>query len=69
MRQTVHDGNTRKDADVTKKGYGPAVPNQQWEKIMNLTPAGNDLNEETCWNPMPSKMRPRTHKKINECDY
>lgn len=64
-----HYGSERKDADVIKKGSGRAVPNKQYEHIVNATPAGSDLSEKTCWEPMPSKDRPRTHKKINECDY
>jgi hypothetical protein len=65
----VHDGNMRIDADVTKHGKGPAVPNGQWEKIANVTPQGIPDDPATAFDPMASKLRPRTHKKVNECDY
>lgn len=69
MKHTVHDGNKRKDADVTKKGSGCAIPHEQWEKIVNATPSGVPNDPMTAWDAMPSKERPRMHRKINECDY
>lgn len=69
MKHTVHDGNHRKDADVTKKGYGPAVPSKQWENQVNLTPAGIPNDPAGAFLPMPGRIRPVPHKKINECDY
>ncbi len=68
MKHTVHDGNTRRDADVTKKGSGNAIPQGQWEMHVECAygvpndPAGAFL-------PMPGKIRPVPHKKVNECDY
>lgn len=66
---TVHDGNTRKDADVTKKGSGRAIPGDQWEILVNPTPAGIPNDPAGAFLPMPGKIRPVPHKKTNECDY
>ena len=57
-----------KTADVIKKGSGRAVPNQQWQKNMNLTPDGHP-NPMQAFCPMKGKDRPCTHVKTNECDY
>jgi len=57
-----------KDADVIKLGSGRAVPNEQWEKNLNLTPDGAP-NPRDCFNPICAKYRPVTHVKVNECDH
>jgi hypothetical protein len=70
MKKTHHnpDYARAKDADVIKKGSGPAVPNKHWEINRNLTPEGN----ETAWGaflPRKAKNRPTIHVKTNECDH
>ena len=57
-----------KTADVIKKGNGPAVPNKQWEKNMNLTPDGMPT-AAGAFLPMKGRDRPCTYVKTNECDY
>jgi hypothetical protein len=71
MKETVHgrDAIKRKDADVIKKGSGRAIPNEQWEKLVNATPAGIPNDPKGAFLPMPGKIRPVPHKKINETDY
>lgn len=66
---TKHDGNTRKTADVTKKGSGPAVPNQEWVMNYELSPAGIPNDPAGAYLPMSGKDRPQPHKKLNECDH
>lgn len=66
---TILDGNSRIDADVTKHDRSPAVPNGQWEMIVNATPAGIPNDPAGAFLPMPGRIRPVPHKKINECDY
>ncbi len=70
MKKTHHNPDYIKDktADVIMHGSGPAVPNNQWEKNMDITPHGND----TGWGaflPRSGKSRPTPHTKINECDH
>ena len=71
MAKKVHhapDYAKNKTADVIKHGSGRAVPNEQWEMNLNLTPSGRP----DAWGaflPMPGKDRPTTHVKTNECDY
>ncbi len=55
-------------ADVIKHGNGRAVPNQQWELNLNLTPAGED-SASGAFLPRAGKDRPTTHVKTNECDH
>ena len=55
-------------ADVIKHGSGRAVPNEQWQMNMNLTPDGHP-NPREAFNPMKGKDRPCTHVKTNECDH
>lgn len=71
MKNTVHgkDAVKRKDADVVKKGSGRAIPNEPWEKMVNASPVGKPNDPATCFDPMPSRLRPRTYNKINETDY
>ena len=57
-----------KTADVIKKGSGRAVPNEQWEKNMDLTPGGSDT-AAGAFLPRCATYRPTTHKKTNECDH
>lgn len=68
-QRTVHDGNTRKTADVTAHGYNNLPSSQQWEMNIDLTPAGNPNNCADSFLPMAGKNRPQPHKKINECDH
>jgi hypothetical protein len=55
-------------ADVIKHGSGRAVPNEQWEVNMNLTPAGYG-NAWGAFLPQAGKNRPTPHVKTNECDH
>jgi hypothetical protein len=57
-----------KTADVIKKGSGRAVPNEQWQINMNLTPDGSD-DSASVFNPRNPRERPCTHVKTNECDH
>lgn len=57
-----------KTADVIKHGSGRAVPNEQWEKNMNLTPAGSD-DGHGAFNPREAYKRPTVYPKTNECDH
>lgn len=68
-QKTVHDGNHRKDASVTKKGNGPAVPQTHWEQNLNLTPAGIPNTPAGAFLPMRGRDRPQPHVKVNECDH
>jgi len=70
MKKRHHAPDYAKDktADVIKKGWGPAVPNQQWEKNLNLTPDGHPT-AAGAFLPMNAKLRPCTHVKTNECDH
>lgn len=71
MKKKTHhapDYAKNRTADVIKHGSGRAVPNEQWEINLNLTPKGND-SPEGAWNPRPGKDRPTTHVKTNECDH
>ncbi len=69
-KKTHHNPDYSKDktADVIKKGNSRAVPNEQWEINMDLTPKGaNDA-----WGaflPQAGKDRPTPHTKTNECDH
>lgn len=71
MKHTKHNPDYMKDrdADVVKHGSGRAVPNGQWEKQITISPQGIPDDPATAFNPLPSKLRPCTHKKTNECDY
>lgn len=62
------DYSKNKTADVIKHGSGRAVPNEQWQKNMNLTPSGSPT-PKGAFNPMSPKDRPCTHVKTNECDH
>lgn len=70
MAKTHHapDYNKDKTADVIKHGSGRAVPNEQWQKNMNLTPDAKPT-PAGAFNPMKAKDRPCTHVKTNECDH
>jgi hypothetical protein len=69
-KHTKHNPDYTKDrtADVVKKGSGRAVPNEQWQKNMDLTPAGAD-NAWGAFLPRTGKSRPTPHRKTNECDH
>lgn len=69
-KKTHHAPDYAKDktADVIKKGSGRAVPNEQWQKNMNLTPDGHPT-AAGAFLPMKGRDRPCTHVKTNECDY
>jgi hypothetical protein len=69
-KKTHHNPDYSKDktADVIKKGSGRTVPNEQWEKNMDLTPKG----KPDAWGaflPQAGKDRPTPHTKTNECDH
>lgn len=70
MKKTHHAPDYAKNttADVIKKGSDRAVPNDQWQINMNLTPDGVP-NAAGCFLPMPGRIRPTPHKKTNECDH
>lgn len=71
MAKKVHhapDYAKDKTDDVIKKGSGRAVPNEQWEKNMDLTPDGHPTAKEA-FNPICAKYRPTMHVKVNECDH
>ncbi len=55
-------------ADVVKYGNERAVPNEQWEINMDLTPKGAD-NSWGSFLPRAGKDRPTPHTKTNECDH
>ncbi len=57
-----------KTADVIPHGWGPAVPNQQWQINKDLTPKGSD-DGYGAFNPRPGKERPTVYPKTNECDH
>lgn len=70
MKKKHHapDYSKNKTADVIPKGWGPSMPNEQWQKNLNLTPAG----ESNAWGaflPRSGKDRPTPHTKTNECDH
>jgi hypothetical protein len=69
-KHTKHNPDYTKDrtADVVKKGSGRAVPNEQWQKNMDLTPAGSD-SASGAFLPRTGKSRPTPHTKTNECDH
>ena len=69
-KKTHHnpDYSKNRTADVIKHGGGCAVPNDQWDINMNLTPRGDD----SAWGaflPRSGKDRPTPHTKTNELDY
>ena len=69
-KNTKHNPDYLKNrtADVIKHGNGRAVPNEQWEVNLDLTPSGNN----TGWGaflPRCAKDRPTPHIKTNECDH
>jgi len=59
-----------KDADVIKKGWDPAVPQQHWVKEV-----GNSVFPKYGDNPTDAflagngRYRPQPHVKVNEFDY
>lgn len=69
QKETVRNGNSRIDADVTRKDKSSAVPNGQWEMMVNITPSGIPNDPAGAFLPMPGRIRPVSHKKVNECDY
>jgi hypothetical protein len=69
-KKTKHNPDYTKNvtADVIKHGDGRAVPNEEWCKNVDITPAGNN----TGWGaflPRSGKDRPTPHTKLNECDH
>lgn len=71
--KTVHTKQAlaRKDADVVKKGSGPAVPQEPWVQDVGpsvfATGYGND--PAGAFLARPAKNRATPHKKVNEYDY
>jgi len=57
-----------KTADVIPHGWGRAVPNEQWQVNMDLTPKG-ESNGWGAFLPRPGNERPTPHTKTNECDH
>lgn len=68
-KRVFAEGKQRKDADVIMHGSGPANPNEQWEKNVDITPAGNGEWPSASFLPQSGKTRAVPHTKINECDY
>ncbi len=69
-KKTHHNPDYAKDktADVIMHGSGRAVPNDHWQKNMNLTPDGHPT-AAGAFLPMKGRDRPCTHTKTNECDH
>ena len=69
-KSTKHNPDYMKDktADVIKHGSGRAVPNDRWEKNMDLTPKGSD-SAAGAFLPRCGYERPTPHTKTNECDH
>lgn len=57
-----------KTADVIPKGWNSAVPSEQWQINLNLTPKGSD-DGLGAFLPRSGKDRPSPHTKTNECDH
>lgn len=59
-----------KDADVIKKGWGPAVPDEHWIKDVGYTvfPKYED-NPAHAFLAANGRNRPQPHVMINECDH
>lgn len=55
-------------SDVIKHGNECAVPKEQWQKNVDLTPAGAS-DGWGAFLPRAGKDRPTPHTKINECDH
>ena len=70
MKKTHHAPDYAKNttADVIKKGSGPAIPNEHWEKNYDLTPEGSNT-AEGAFLPRNSRKREKNYPKTNECDY
>ena len=67
-RHHAPDYAKNRTADVIMKDWGQADPNQQWEINLNPDmPTGN--NGQGAFEPKQARLRPATHKKINECDH
>lgn len=68
-KETKHNPDYAKNrtADVIKKS-GRAVPNEQWEINLNLTPHGESTGKGA-FLPRCGKDRPTTHTKTNDMDY
>ena len=60
--------NHGKDDSVPKKGNGPAVPNEHWEKQYNPLPRGGN-DPKGAFEPKCAKNRPTPHNKVNETDH
>lgn len=60
-----------KDADVIKKGWGPAIPQEHYcmdvSKSVFVQGHGND--PAGAFLARPGKDRAQPHVKINECDH
>ncbi len=72
-QKTVHtkEALNRRDADVVKKGSGPANPPEHWQ--MNVGPSvfarGYGDDPAGAFLARPAKDRATPHLKVNECDY
>lgn len=69
-KQTKHnpDYTKNKTADVVKHGSDCAIPHDQWQKNMNLTPEG-DNSGLGAFRPRKAQNRPTVYPKTNECDH
>lgn len=57
------------DASVAKRGDGPAVPNEAWERQYDPTPYMDTRTTRGFeFNPMKSDHRMTTYIKTNKCD-
>jgi len=61
--------NSKPDASAPKKGNGPAVPNEHWERHYNPTPNKDSASVRGFeFNPMRSDHRMTTYLKTNKTD-
>ena len=71
MKKKMHhapDYAKDRTADVIPHGSGRAVPNEQWQINMDLTPRGAP-NGWGAFLPYEGRLRPTPHTKTNECDH
>jgi hypothetical protein len=70
MKKTHHNPDylKNKTASVILHGSERAIPNEQWQENLNLTPAGAPT-AAGAFLPMRGRDRPCTHTKTNECDH
>lgn len=73
MKKTHHapDYAKNKDADVIKKGSGPAVPKDHWQMDVSASVFARGYGNDPAgaFLARPGKDRAQPHIKINECDH